>query len=115
MTESSFQELLIRRKESGLTVRDFCSNEGIHESTYYYWANKLNKKAAQPKEFIPLLVSNQFPALKKNQLSRLVPAGSEPDHLGNIQMEFVFPNGTRLLVRNQVELALLQTIAHLYD
>ena len=115
MTEASFQELLNRRKESGLTVRDFCLNEGIAESIYYYWLKKLKKREAQPKEFIPLFVNHQLTTFKKNQFSRLVPAGSEQDQQGDIQLEFVFPNGTRLLVRNQVELALLQTIAHLYD
>jgi hypothetical protein len=44
MTESSFHEPLTKRKKSGLIIRDFCSNEGTHESTYYNWANKLNKK-----------------------------------------------------------------------
>jgi transposase-like protein len=115
MTEASFQELLNRRKESGLTVRDFCSNEGIAESIYYYWLKKLKKREAQPEEFIPLFVNHQLPAFKKNQLSRLVPAESDPDHQSDTQLEFVFPNGTRLLVRNQFELSLLQTIAHLYD
>jgi hypothetical protein len=29
MTEALFQDLLKRQKESGLTVRDFCANEGM--------------------------------------------------------------------------------------
>ena len=115
MTEASFHELLTRHKESGLTVRDFCSNEGIAESVYYYWQKKLRKKEAQPKEIIPLLVSHKLQAPGKNRLSRLVPAGSGPDYLSDTQLEFVFPNGTRLLVRNQIGMALLQSIAHLYD
>ena len=40
MTEVTFKELLNRRKASGLTIRDFCSNEGISESIYYYWLKK---------------------------------------------------------------------------
>jgi len=34
-------------------VRDFCSNEGIHPSTFYYWLKKHREKS-RPKEFIPL-------------------------------------------------------------
>jgi hypothetical protein len=115
MTEASFQELLNRRKESGLTVRDFCSNEGIAESIYYYWLRKHNKKADQPKEFIPLLVGNHLPAQRKNQLLRSNTTPREMHFHDENQMEFVFPNGTRLMIRNQVDPAILQTIVHLYD
>ena len=115
MNDASFRELLNRRKESGLTIRDFCSNEGIAESIYYYWLRKHNNRADQPKEFIPLLVGNQFPAQRKNQLSRSV-ASSPTDHpRDETQLEFVFPNGTRLMIHNPVDAAFLQAIVHLYD
>jgi len=110
MTEVSFLELVSRRKETGLSVRDFCSNEGIPQSTYYYWRNKLNKKAAQPKRFIPLVVSSNLAAQKKDQFSH-----SDPHISAAGFLEFVFLNGTRLLIRDQIDLAFLQSIAHLYD
>jgi transposase-like protein len=115
MTETSFLELVNRRKESGLTIRDFCSNEGIHESTYYYWMNKLNKRAAQPKEFVPLMVGNHLPARRRNQVLRSDTALSEMHSQDDNLLEFVFPNGTRLMVRNPVDPAILQAIVHLYD
>lgn len=114
ITETFFQELLLRQKESGLGVRDFCSNEGIAPSTFYYWLKKHNKNLARPKEFIPLVVGDQFPARKGNRLSSISNVSMAENE--NIpKLEFVFPNGTRLLVRNQVDLALLQTMARLYD
>jgi len=116
MTEATFRELLIRHNESELTVRDFCSNEGIAQATYYYWKNKLNKKLPQPTEFIPLLVGNHLPAQRKNMLSRPNPVDPpEIPQQDTIPLEFVFPNGTRLIVRNLVDPAILQTIVHLYD
>jgi hypothetical protein len=110
MTEAIFQELLNRCKTSGLTVRDFCSNEGIAESVYYYWQKKLRKREVQPKEFIPLLVGHKLPVPGNNRNSGFV-----PDYQGDSQLEFVFPNGTHLLVRNQIDIALLQSIVHLFD
>ena len=115
MTEASFHELLIRHNESGLSVRDFCSNEGIAQSTYYYWKNKLNKKSLRPTEFIPLMVGNDLPAQRKNLLSRSNPVTPAMHQQENIPLEFVFPNGTRLMVRNQVDLSIMQAIVHLYD
>lgn len=115
MTEVMFEEMLIRRKESGLTIRDFCSNEGISESIYYYWLRKHNNKADQPQEFIPLLVGNQLSAQRKNQLLRSNTTPWEMHLQDENLLEFVFPNGTRLMIRNQIDAALLQTIVHLYD
>jgi hypothetical protein len=42
--EESFQKLLSRYRESGLNVVEFCSNEGIHKSTFYYWLKKSRRK-----------------------------------------------------------------------
>jgi transposase-like protein len=30
-------------KESGLSIRKYCKNAGIHENTYYYWQKKLRE------------------------------------------------------------------------
>ena len=115
MNDASFRELLNRRKESGLTIRDFCSNEGIAESIYYYWLRKHKNEADQPKEFIPLLVGNHMSAQREHRLLRSNTTPREISLQDDNQLEFVFPNGTRLVIRNQVDPAILQTIVHLYD
>jgi transposase-like protein len=33
------------RIESGLSVKAYCENAGIHENTYYYWQKKLREAA----------------------------------------------------------------------
>ena len=111
MTEALFQDLLKRQKESGLSVRDFCTNEGIIPSTFYYWLKKSREKEAQPKMFIPLFPgTEQVPALKKNHYLHARSGSDTP-----VLLELVFPNGTVLKVRNQVDLPLLQKLVHLYD
>ena len=35
------------RKESGLTVRDWCSQNNVSIHAYYYWLRKLRKQALQ--------------------------------------------------------------------
>ena len=114
MTEALFQDLLNRQKESGLTVRDFCANEGIVPSTFYYWLKKCKNKQAQPKVFIPLTIGgDQLPAHRKNNRLRYQQAANDLD--APVLLELVFPNGTALKVRNQVDLSLLQRLVHLYD
>lgn len=113
MTEALFQDLLKRQKESGLTVRDFCTNEGIVASTYYYWLKKSKALEAQPRMFIPLIAGgDNLPVLKRNHQKGLLPSG---EYDSPVMLELVFPNGTVLKVRNQVDLPLLQKLVHLYD
>jgi len=41
MHEEKFKEIHERYRHSGLTVKDFCHNEGIAKSRFYYWQKKL--------------------------------------------------------------------------
>ena len=115
MNVESFKEILRRQKASGLTVRDFCFNEGLTKSTFYYWLRKIVNFEEQPQEFIPLLVTDTFPATRKEPVTKkMIQPVQEPLQNG-ASLEFVFPNGTRLLIGNRIDADLLQTIAHLYD
>jgi hypothetical protein len=33
------------QRESGLTIRDYCKQSGLHENSYYYWQKKLRAMA----------------------------------------------------------------------
>ena len=35
------------RGESGLSIKAFCKDAGIHENTYYYWQRKLRSAACE--------------------------------------------------------------------
>ena len=54
--ESKILCILERYSESGLTVKDFCSNEGIASATFYNWKKKLRDN--NEKRFIPINVRN---------------------------------------------------------
>jgi len=107
-----FEELLSRQQESGLSVRDFCSNEGIHPSTFYYWL-KRHREKSRPKEFIPLTIQNSF-AVQRSGNGTMVGSKATPADQVTV-LEFVFPNGTRVLLKQQPDMALLKVMAHLYD
>ena len=42
---SEWAQLMRTRRESGLTIRSWCANNGINEKTYYYWQKKLRHVA----------------------------------------------------------------------
>ena len=114
--EESFQKLLSRYKESGLSVVEFCSNEGIHKSTFYYWLKKSRNKTKKPGTFIPLVVKDhpQVPSLQKEKLpgNINISAKNQP---GDVFLELVYPNGTLIRLRKDIDIQLLQELIHLCD
>ena len=113
MTDSKFKKLLQEYKESGLSVRDFCANQDFAVSTFYYWMKKQNKKVEAPKEFLPLLIGEQYvPDRRGSALPAVNKGNKEGD---SVPLEFVFPNGTKMILKASIDPALLKTIVHLYD
>jgi hypothetical protein len=111
--EKKFLELYQRQKESGLTIRDFCSNEIIAPSTFYYWQKKL-KQAKRLPGFIPVIINHEKPTRYHHPApDKLFPprgtAGN--DHL----LEIEYPNGTTVRVNRELDPAILRSLVHLYD
>jgi hypothetical protein len=106
-----FTRLIARQKESGLTVRSFCSNEGIAPSTFYYWQKKIRKEFGE-KHFIPLVVKSAPPAFIHSTPTE--PAqkqkGSDDNHF-----EITYPNGITLRVKTDLDLSGLRALISLMD
>ncbi len=97
-----------RQKESGLSIKSFCTNEGIAPSTFYYWQKKLRKESRDGR-FIPLLVrgpgSTAYPA------SGQMPAPG----MDHTPLEITYPNGTTLRIRQTLDMAGLRSLVSLLD
>lgn len=100
--------LLERQKESGLSVKSFCSNEGIAKSTFYYWQKKLRKESAGGR-FIPLLVRAPGSAASPLSAERPTPG------MDNTPLEITYHNGTTLRIRQAMDLAGLRSLVSLLD
>jgi len=110
--ESRYRELLDQQQESGLTIKEFCSNQGVATATFHYWKKKLRKKPGS-KNFIPIVVksgSSLVPA-SNNITSQSLHSGSK----SNALLEVVYPNGTILRVSSDFDMVQLRTLIHLYD
>ncbi|KAB4884107.1 IS66 family insertion sequence element accessory protein TnpB, partial [Bacteroides thetaiotaomicron] len=42
MTREEFFHILLRQRQSNLTVKDFCANEGYNRSQFYDWRSRFN-------------------------------------------------------------------------
>lgn len=113
LTKSKFQELYGRQQESGLTVKEFCLNEGIAPATFYYWKKKQKTSNSSHQDFIPLVVkpSPTFPGQNPTHNQATIPQTAETDAL----LELVYPNGTRLRIKRDLDLAQLRSLICLLD
>jgi hypothetical protein len=62
-------QIMQARSESGLSIKGFCQNAGIHENTYFYWQRKLreaacNQLSVQPEPGQTSLVRTGFTEVK---------------------------------------------------
>ena len=113
LSEPKFLDLYRRHEESGLTVRDFCSNEGIAPSTFYYWLKKV-KKNNTARNFIPLLVDSPQPVPPQSYVKSHTPVpGSR--NIDESLFELVYPNGTKLRIKQDLDIAHLRTLVCLID
>ena len=108
LKEARYKELLDQQQESGLTIKEFCSNQGVAPATFHYWKKKLRKEHGK-KQFIPLLVkSSEMELTKGSTCSEIIPVKES-------LFELVFPNGTILRVKQELDLTYLRALIHLYD
>ncbi len=110
---SKFSELIRQQQESGLSIKDFCYNQGIAHSTFHYWRKKLRRTK---QEFIPLIVKSPSPALhgKPGSSSRQSRNHIVTDPDGAL-LELVYPNGTQLRIKQDLDLDHLRALIRLFD
>ena len=113
INESKILELVKRQKETGLSITAFCANEGIPKSSYYYWRKKLSKEPG--KHFIPLLV-NSTAATMSGPSNNYIRQQHEHHTSGDdFLLELLYPNGTRLRIKNDPDFDQLRSLVCLLD
>ena len=114
MNEQKFLVLYQRQQESGLTIIEFCSNEGIAPATFHYWKKKLCVQNRLP-GFIPVVVG---PGTREEQ-SGLKKISGVPAPSAQVQdcttVEVEFPNKTIVRVKNGLDLNMLKVLIRLSE
>jgi hypothetical protein len=115
LSETKFLAIYQRQQESRLSVREFCSNEGIAYSTFYYWYKKTKPKRGN-QGFIPLVVkpSQSVPTSAPGYMTP--PPVHESRNTGDgLLVEVEYRNGTKLRIQQEMDLAHLRTLVCLLD
>jgi hypothetical protein len=108
LKSSNILSLLKRQKESGLSIKSFCSNEGIAPSTFYYWKKKINKDTPGQR-FIPLVVQSHSLAGYTSS------NGADGPGTETSPLEIIYSNGTTLRIRQTLDLSGLRSLVCLLD
>lgn len=113
MTSIAFEKLFQEYQESGLSVHDFCANQDIAPSSFYYWRKKRLLLHEAPNEFVPLVLGH---SPEKGNLKHYdqVPVLQQSNSVDTENIEFTYPNGTKVSLRGNADISLLKTIVHLY-
>jgi SOS-response transcriptional repressor LexA len=114
LDESKFNTLMNRQQESGLSIKEFCSNEGIAPSSFYYWKKKLRKNPPL-NGFIPLVVKSSRPATQRYIKNQQTALSSQEQTSDDTLLEVVYPNGAFVRIKKDIDLSRLRALIYLYD
>jgi len=81
--EAFWRRMLRRRAKSGMTIAEFCANEDLTESAFYYWQRQIRRRDSQSRA----LNSDS------NGEATLLPVQILDDCVGAAPVEIVASNG----------------------
>ena len=116
ISKEEFKAILDRQQQSGLSIRDFCSNESYAISSFHYWKSKFGVarpyRSRSREEFAP-------PAMAPISLKSALPGSvcsSQPEYVTPGEINIKFPGGVEVSFsgHRQTEIA-LQMLNQLYS
>ena len=114
LNEKEFRTIYNNFLESGLTLRDFCANQGIYESKFFYWQNKLKGVLPPKRGLVPVIFSSnqqdpspELPVAMNNQPERYIKQASS---IMSLTCEISYPNGIRVKVNGLSDLEMVRSL-----
>lgn len=91
LTLDEMRPIIEKWEDSGLTKKEFCKQQGMAPSVFYYWYNKY-KTQDTPAGFVPIKIKNTTKA---------------------DQLEIHYPNGVKLKLSSDISPSLLRQYIYL--
>ena len=116
ISKEEFKAILDRQQQSGLSIRDFCSNEAYTVSSFHYWKSKFGFARSYRSQSREDVVS---PAIAPVSLKSALPGSvcsSQPHDVTPGEITIKFPGGVEVSFsgQRQTEIA-LQVLNQLYS
>ena len=116
ISKEEFMAILDRQQRSGLTIRDFCSNEAYSVSGFHYWKKKFGlAKPYRSQRNAEIAPSGIAPVSIKPVASESVSTVKSDDSVSG-EIVFKFPGGVEVSFtgQRQTEIA-LQVLNQIYS
>ncbi|MDD4698411.1 MAG: hypothetical protein PHR52_12860 [Fermentimonas sp.] len=100
-TLQQFEKVYERYQASGLRIKEFCRNESIVESKFYYWQKKLrehNYRTGRQPGFVPIVFTGSTPSPTTREVVHHQPVPEHVDPTAGNVFEIVYPNGVKVRV-----------------
>ena len=114
LNEKAFRAIYDDFLESGLTLRDYCSNQRINESRFFYWQNKLKGLLPPKRGFVPVIfnhdqkeLSAHLPMSVKDQTEPLI---NRTQSAITLSCEISYPNGISVKVNGLTDLEMVRSL-----
>ena len=108
--QKEFESVYCRYKQSGLLVKEFCANEGIYASRFYYWQKKLRdqqQEADQPSGFVPIIFNKPKTPINNTNYGGK-PLSEKQQDCGDV-IKIVYSNGVIVRVSSIVDIIFFQS------
>ena len=114
LNEKTFRKIYNDYLASGLTVKDFCSTQGMLPRKFFYWRNKLKEQLPPKQGFVPIKpkqedTADHFPATQPGQFqpssNPALRAAHEPQ-----TCEIFFPNGVCVKLTGSTDPEFIQSL-----
>lgn len=117
LNENKFREIYDGFITSGLTTKDYCSNLGLPEGTFYYWKNKLINTLPPKNGFVPVILKterNATPILNNTKRLQLINSEQSQEPVNKTGLlEISYPNGVRVKLDSGVNMETLRSLIEL--
>jgi len=106
LNEKTFRKIYNDYLASGLTVKNFCSTQGMLPRKFFYWRNKLKEQLPPKQGFVPIKfkqedTADQFQPSSNPELR----AAHEPQ-----TCEIFFPNGVCVKLTGSTDPEFIQSL-----
>ncbi len=102
--EQFWRRHISRQRHSGLTIRDYCQCNDLHEHSFYTWRRRISERDRQPASPIPPSVAPAAPAF----LPVAIVGTPTPSHDSPIDIRLA--DGHRIRVRSGSDRKLLADV-----
>ena len=104
--KKNYDSMLQRQRSSGLSVTDFCHNEGIAKSTFYYQQKKQNEQYHN-NIIVPISIQSEVP-VKASETSVTTQANIKGHQ--EFALEIIYPNGMQVRLKGKPSIDIMKTL-----